>query len=208
MKQEKTFSGQCDTPRRGSAAQKGNAASHGVAIAPHGESAASADEAAALNGESAALAAWWAKYASVENAIVSAQERRRRRAKARRRSRAREFGDICEMSDGLAVRWRRDGFFEGEEFALMVLRDAGYYAYLDFMRRESGRNVSRLKQSLRQRLLWVPMALRWTGCALLIIAMIEGLFSAAFSLRLTKKENRGDLICNSVRSLPASRSLP
>ena len=150
MKQEKTFSGQCDTPRRGSAAQKGNAASHGVAIAPHGESAASADEAAALNGESAALAAWWAKYASVENAIVSAQERRRRRAKARRRSRAREFGDICEMSDGLAVRWRRDGFFEGEEFALMVLRDAGYYAYLDFMRRESGRNVSRLKACVRR----------------------------------------------------------
>ena len=110
----------------------------------------SANGAAALNGESAALAAWWAKYASVESAILSAQERRRRRAKAKRRSRAREFADICEMSDGLAVRWRRDGFFDGEEFALMVLRDAGYYAYLDFMRRESGRSVSRLKAYVRR----------------------------------------------------------
>ncbi len=37
----------------------------------------------------------------------------------------------------------------------------------------SVRNVSRLKRSLRQRLLWVPMALRWTGCALLIIALMR-----------------------------------
>ena len=100
--------------------------------------------------ESAALSAWWAKYASVENAIVSAQERRHRRAKAKRRRRALEFGDICEMTDGLAVRWRRDGFFEGEEFALIVMRDMGYYAYLDFMRRESGRRVSRLKAHVRR----------------------------------------------------------
>jgi len=100
--------------------------------------------------ESAALSAWWDKYAAVENAIVSAQERRRRRAKAKRRRRAREFGDICEMTDGLAIRWRRDGFFEGEEFSLIVMRDMGYYAYLDFMRRESGRRVSRLKAYVRR----------------------------------------------------------
>ena len=150
MKQGKTFSGQCDTPRRGSAARTGSAAPHGEAIAPRGESAASANGVAALNGESAALAAWWAKYAPVESAIVFAQERRRRRAKAKRRCREREFGDICEMSEGLAVRWRRDGFFEGEEFALIVLRDAGYYAYLDFMRRESGRSVSHLKACVRR----------------------------------------------------------
>ena len=86
----------------------------------------------------------------VENDIVSSQERRRRRAKAKCRRRAQEFGDICEMTDGLAVRWRRDGFFEGEEFALTVMRDMGYYAYLDFMRRESGRRVSRLKAYVRR----------------------------------------------------------
>ena len=101
-------------------------------------------------GRDGALDGWWAKYGLVERSIVSAQERRRRRAKATRRSRAREFGDICEMTDGLAVRWRRDGFFYGEELACILFRDAGYYAYLDFMRRASGRRVSRLKAYVRR----------------------------------------------------------
>ena len=149
MKQKKTFPRHSDTPRKGPAMRKGSAAPRGKEIALRGKSAVSANG-DALREESAALAAWWAKYAPVENAIVSAQERRRRRAKAKRRSRAREFGDICELSEGLAVRWRRDGFFEGEEFALFVLRDAGYFAYLDFMRRESGRSVSRLKAYVRR----------------------------------------------------------
>ena len=164
MKQKKTFSSHGDSLCRHHAAQKGHAVSHswkitsrGGNIAPHGGNITSCEESPALaNGrnalrkESAALSAWWAKYASVENAIVSSQDRRRRRAKAKRRNRAREFGDICEMTDGLAVRWRRDGFFEGEEFALIVMRDMGYYAYLDFMRRESGRRVSRLKAYVRR----------------------------------------------------------
>ena len=104
----------------------------------------------AARGRAVALDAWWAKYGLVEYTIVSAQERRRRRAKATRRSRAREFGDICEMTDGLAVRWRRDGFFDGEELACILFRDVGYYAYLDFMRRASGRRVSRLKAYVRR----------------------------------------------------------
>ena len=101
-------------------------------------------------GRDGALDGWWAKYGLVERSIVSAQERRRHRAKAKRRSRAREFGDICEMTEGLAVRWHRDGFFDGEELACILFRDAGYYAYLDFMRRASGRRVSRLKAYVRR----------------------------------------------------------
>lgn len=101
-------------------------------------------------GRDGALDGWWAKYGLVEHTIVSAQERCRSRAKAKRRSRAREFGDICEMTDGLAVRWRRDGFFDGEELACILFRDTGYYAYLDFMRRASGRRVSRLKAYVRR----------------------------------------------------------
>ena len=101
-------------------------------------------------GRDGALDGWWAKYGLVERTIVTSQERRRRRAKATRRSRAREFGDICEMTDGLAVRWRRDGFFDGEELACILFRDAGYYAYIDFMRRASGRRVSRLKAYVRR----------------------------------------------------------
>ncbi|MGN0833665.1 MAG: hypothetical protein ACI4RD_08475, partial [Kiritimatiellia bacterium] len=100
--------------------------------------------------EEAALDAWWAKYGAVEQAIRSAQERRRRRARATRRSRAREFGDICEMTGGLAIRWRRDGFFDGEETLLSIVRDAGYYAFLDYVRRESGRSVSKLKAAVRR----------------------------------------------------------
>ena len=37
----------------------------------------------------------------------------------------------------------------------------------------SVRNASRLKRSLRQRLLWIPGALRWLSCALLLIAMMR-----------------------------------
>lgn len=164
MNQKKTFPAKKNSPHRRPAAQNRPAASRGRDIAPRSGTIASRsgtiasrEEASALANrpnapreESAALYDWWNKYASVENAIVSAQDRRRRRAKAKRRHRAREFGDICEMTDGLAVRWRRDGFFEGEEFALIVMRDMGYYAYLDFMRRESGRRVSRLKAYVRR----------------------------------------------------------
>ena len=101
MKQKKTFSRQGDAPRRRPAVQKGSAAPRSEAIAPRGEFTVSA---AALNGESAALADWWAKYASVENDIVSAQERRRRRAKARRRDRARAIGDGSVGAPGQSVR--------------------------------------------------------------------------------------------------------
>ena len=164
MKPKKTFSTKNKLPGKRPAAQaqtavprrrqtplhEASAASPTAVVSPCKESVASTNGLSASREESAALSSWWEKYASVENAIVSAQERRRRRAKAKRRSRAREFGDICEMTDGLAVRWRRDGFFEGEEFALIVLRDMGYYAYLDFMRRESGRRVSHLKAYVRR----------------------------------------------------------
>ena len=150
MKQKKTFSMQGDTPCRRPVVQKGCAAHRGEALAPCKGSSAPANGTAAPCGESAALADWWTKYASVEDAIVSAQERRRISAMARRRSRAREFGDICEMTEGAAVRWRRDGFFDGEEFVCILFGDAGYYAYLDYMRRESGRRVSRLKAAVRR----------------------------------------------------------
>ena len=164
MKPKKTFSTKTNLPGKRPTAQaqtavprrwqtqlhEASAASPTAVVSPCKESVASTNGLSAPRDESAALSSWWEKYTSVENAIVSAQERRHRRAKAKLRSRAREFGDICEMTDGLAVRWRRDGFFEGEEFALIVLRDMGYCAYLDFMRRESGRRVSRLKAYVRR----------------------------------------------------------
>ena len=150
MNPKKTSHKSEDFPRGRLSAQKESVAPQMGGYVPHHESAASTDKDDALRGESAALDAWWAKYGPVEHAIVSAQERRRRRAKSRRLRRAREFADICEMTDGHAVRWRRDGFFEGEELAHVLFRDVGYYAYLDFMRRESGQRVSRLKAYIRR----------------------------------------------------------
>ena len=126
MMQKKTFSRYAKSPRKRPTAQTRPAAQKGITT--QNGTATPSGRVIASREKSAELSSWWEKYASVENAIVTAQERRRHRAKAKRRGRAREFGDICEMSDGLAVRWRRDGFFEGEEFALVVLRDMGYYA--------------------------------------------------------------------------------
>ena len=70
--------------------------------------------------------------------------------------------------------------FESPLMALLALIPLVLWLVRRRMRRRkaavgfsSVRNVSRLKQSLRQRLLWVPMALRWTGCALLIIALMR-----------------------------------
>ena len=60
------------------------------------------------------LAAWLAKYAPVERAILEARERRLRNRAARRAREARRFGDLCEASEGLAVAWRRRGFPAGE----------------------------------------------------------------------------------------------
>ena len=156
------------SPRRAKAAAAAKRLARGKAAAVGGtscrpESAAAAGDALRAEAdavgrplspeaavEAAALDAWWAKYGPVEQAIVSARERRRARAADRRRRRAREFGDICEMTEGRAVRWRRDGFFLCEELGCMFLCDAGYYAYLDFMRRESGRSVSKLKAVVRR----------------------------------------------------------
>ena len=56
------------------------------------------------------LAAWLAKYAPVERAILEARERRLRNRAARRAKEARRFGDLCEASEGLAVAWRRRCF--------------------------------------------------------------------------------------------------
>ena len=119
-------------------------------FARRGKETASENGGAKLRMGDDALEAWWVKYCPVEDAIVSAQERRRHRARENRRKRAREFGDICELSDGDAVRWRRDGFFSCRDLLLDFSRDVGYLAYLDFVRRESGRRVSRLKAQVRR----------------------------------------------------------
>jgi len=73
-------------------------------------------------GAACEIDAWLARYRPVEREIMEARARReasrmrRREAQMRRdearRAEARSFGDLCELSEGRAVRWRQDGIPE------------------------------------------------------------------------------------------------
>ena len=94
------------------------------------------------------LAAWLAKYGPVERAILEARERRLRNRAARRAKKARQFGDLCEASEGLAVAWRRRGFparemldwAGGDRFTL--------WAMAPFLRRRATEEVNALRRRL------------------------------------------------------------
>ena len=92
--------------------------------------------------------AWLAKYTPVEQAIIAAQERRLIAKFRRKYDMARRFGDICELTDGAAVRWRRDGFFEGEEARLAAIGSAGYWEYMDYVGKSATRRITRMRTSL------------------------------------------------------------
>ena len=98
--------------------------------------------------------AWLSKYLPVEQKILAERERmfeRRSELRAERRARrAREFGDICEWTEGAAARWRRDGFAPLETMFLELFRDTGYYMYLDYMRRWSTQRIDRARGTLRR----------------------------------------------------------
>ena len=56
------------------------------------------------------LAAWLARYEPVEREIIEAHERRIANRARRRAEEARDFADLCEATEGLAVVWRREGW--------------------------------------------------------------------------------------------------
>ena len=98
--------------------------------------------------------AWLRKYLPVEQRILAERERlfeRRAELRAERRARrAREFGDLCEWTEGDAARWREHGFAPLETMFLELFRDAGYYMYLDYMRRWSTQRIDRARGALRR----------------------------------------------------------
>ena len=96
------------------------------------------------------LAAWLAKYEPVERAIIEARERRLESRARRTERRRREFGDLCEFTEGSAVRWRRGGFFPGEAARLLQSRDPFYLAYVEWLRRGASRQVEKLRGALRR----------------------------------------------------------
>ena len=56
------------------------------------------------------LAVWLARYEPVEREIIEAHERRLANRARRRAEAARDFADLCEATEGLAVVWRREGW--------------------------------------------------------------------------------------------------
>ena len=98
--------------------------------------------------------AWLRKYLPVEQRILAERERlfeRRAELRAERRARrAREFGDLCEWTEGDAARWREHGFAPLETMFLELFRDAGYYMYLDYMRRWSTQRIDKARGALRR----------------------------------------------------------
>ena len=94
------------------------------------------------------LAAWLAKYAPVERAILEARERRLRNRAARRAKEARRFGDLCEASEGLAVAWRRRGFPAGEMLDWAGGDRLALWAVAPFLRRCATEEVNALRRRL------------------------------------------------------------
>ena len=94
------------------------------------------------------LAAWLAKYAPVERAILEARERRLRNRAARRAKKARQFGDLCEASEGLAVAWRRRGFPAGEMLDWAGGDRLALWAAAPFLRRCATEEVNALRRRL------------------------------------------------------------
>ena len=94
------------------------------------------------------LAAWLAKYAPVERAILEARERRLRNRAARRAGKARRFGDLCEASEGLAVAWRRRGFPADEMLDWAGGDRLALWAVAPFLRRCATEEVNALRRRL------------------------------------------------------------
>ena len=94
------------------------------------------------------LAAWLAKYGPVERAILEARERRLRNRAAHRAKKARQFGDLCEASEGLAVAWRRRGFPAGEMLDWAGGDRFTLWAMAPFLRRRATEEVNALRRRL------------------------------------------------------------
>ena len=94
------------------------------------------------------LAAWLAKYAPVERAILEARERRLHNRAAHRAGKARRFGDLCEASEGLAVAWRRRGFPAREMLDWAGGDRLALWAAAPFLRRCATEEVNALRRRL------------------------------------------------------------
>lgn len=96
----------------------------------------------------AELDAWLAKYEPVERDILRSRERRLDNAARKRERLRRQFGDLCEASEGLAVRWFREGISAAEMLAyadgdVLTLR-----ALLPFLRQTASERINAVRRRL------------------------------------------------------------
>ena len=117
-------------------------------VFPSGPTVPTGPAAPSRRSPSGELAAWLAKYAPVERAILEARERRLRNRAARRAKEARRFGDLCEASEGLAVAWRRRGFPAGEMLDWAGGDRLALWAVAPFLRRCATEEVNALRRRL------------------------------------------------------------
>ena len=94
--------------------------------------------------------AWWAKYGPIAEEIYEKREERIARRAYRLNMLAERFGDICEMTEGRAVAWRRaSGDHLCERAFLMFINNPGHAAYCSFMECSS-KSLARMKASVRR----------------------------------------------------------
>ena len=117
-------------------------------VFPSGPTVPTGPAAPSRRSPSGELAAWLAKYAPVERAILEARERRLRNRAARRAREARRFGDLCEASEGLAVAWRRRDFPAGEMLDWAGGDRLALWAVAPFLRRCATEEVNALRRRL------------------------------------------------------------
>lgn len=96
------------------------------------------------------LRSWLEKYEPVEREILEARARQLDNAARRRQSRARRFGDLCEATEGLAVRWRRKGTPVANQFKWADGDVWTMTCLLNYHRREASRRVDGIMHALRR----------------------------------------------------------
>ncbi len=93
---------------------------------------------------------WEKLYGPVADKIADDVERNRENRRERRWRRAYDFGGLCQITGGAAVRWRNGNFYFGEEKKLVESNDPEYLSFLDNMRKESPANQKKIVAAINR----------------------------------------------------------
>lgn len=104
----------------------------------------------ALGRSAAEIRNWLEKYEPVEREILEARARRLDNAAKRRMERYRRFGDLCEATEGLAVKWRRAKVPIEEQFAWADGDIWTLQCLLRYHRRAATRRVDRIRHAIKR----------------------------------------------------------